>query len=180
MILSDKQILEARERGDIVITPFDPKCLGSNSYDVHLGEVLATYRDAILDAKENNEVEYLRIPEHGMTLYPGMLYLAVTIEHTFTQNYVPYLEGKSSSGRLGIFIHITAAKGDNGFKGHFTLEITVVKPVNVYAGMPIGQLTYFPTGECLNPYNAKETAKYNNEFTTDPKPIPYMGYKNFK
>jgi dCTP deaminase len=193
MILSDKQILEARERGDIVITPFDPKCLGSNSYDVRLGKNMAMYVTTeeywdietksyrrVLDCKKYNPVYEFEIPEKGFILNPKVLYLGVTLEHTFTPFHVPKFDGKSSTGRIGIFTHITAGIGDIGFKGHWTLEITCVEPVRIYAGMPIGQITFETSGECFNPYNAKQSAKYNNEFTTDPKPIPYMGYKNFK
>ena len=66
-----------------------------------------------------------------------------TLEYTETRRFVPFLEGKSSVGRLGIDIHATAGKGDVGFCNHWTLEISVSQPVRVYAGMPIGQLIYF-------------------------------------
>ncbi len=65
MILSDKRILEEMEKGTIKIEPYDRSCLGSNSYDVHLGKWLATYREHILDAKKHNEIEYFEIPEEG-------------------------------------------------------------------------------------------------------------------
>ena len=31
---------------DITITPFDEKCLGSNSYDLHLGSQLKIYKNS--------------------------------------------------------------------------------------------------------------------------------------
>ena len=58
MILTDKAILDAMERGEIVVEPFDRSCLGTNSYDVHLGSHLATYRDRVLDARKHNEIEH--------------------------------------------------------------------------------------------------------------------------
>ena len=51
MILSDKRILEEIDKGHIIIEPFKRDCLGTNSYDVHLGKHLATYRSRVLDAK---------------------------------------------------------------------------------------------------------------------------------
>ena len=57
MILSDSRILEEIEKGTIKINPYSRDCLGSNSYDVHLGKILATYRELILDAKKHNEIE---------------------------------------------------------------------------------------------------------------------------
>ncbi|MBL7803525.1 MAG: dCTP deaminase [Saprospiraceae bacterium] len=177
MILTDKKILESIAEGQIVIEPFDRNCLGTNSYDVHLGKTLAVYRDRVLDAKKHNEIDYLEIPEEGFVLQPGTLYLGVTEEYTETHNSVPFLEGKSSVGRLGIDIHATAGKGDVGFSNTWTLEISCVQPVRVYAGMPIGQLIYFLVeGDIENYYNKKGSAKYNQR--TD-KPVESMMWRNF-
>ena len=143
MILSDRRILEEIQKGNIVIDPFDREALGSNSYDVHLGPYLATYSERILDAKAHNQVQEILIPESGYILQPNTLYLGVTEEYTETHAQVPFLEGKSSIGRLGIHIHATAGKGDVGFCNTWTLEITVAQAVRVYSGMPIGQLIYF-------------------------------------
>lgn len=176
MILSDKRILEEIEKGTIVIEPYDRKYLGSNSYDVHLGKYLAVYNDTILDAKKHNKVSHFEIPAEGYVLQPGTLYLGVTEEYTETHAHVPFLEGKSSTGRLGIDIHATAGKGDVGFCNTWTLEISCVHPVRIYAGMPVGQLIYFPVeGEVINKYNKKENAKYTNRTI---KPVESMMWKN--
>src|SRR4029077_9578457 len=135
------------------------KGLGSNSYDVHLGRTLAVYKDAVLDSRKHNLVEMLEIPEGGLVLEPNRLYLGVTQEYTETHSHVPFLEGKSSVGRLGIDIHATAGKGDVGYCNTWTLEISVSLPVRVYAGMPIGQLIYFVVeGNVKNLYNKKDNA----------------------
>lgn len=176
MILSDKRILAEIENGNILIEPFRRDCLGSNSYDVHLGRFLAVYKDKELDAKKHNTIEEVLIPEEGFVLQPGMLYLGVTEEYTETHKHVPFLEGKSSTGRLGIHIHATAGKGDVGFCNTWTLEITVVHPVRVYAGMPVGQLIYFEVdGEVINPYHGKLNAKYTSRTE---KPVESMMWKN--
>lgn len=176
MILSDKQILDEIEKGNIVITPFDREFLGSNSYDVHLSKYLAVYKDKELDAKKHNQIEEIIIPEEGYVLQPDVLYLGVTQEYTESHLHIPFLEGKSSTGRLGIHIHATAGKGDVGFCNTWTLEITVVHPVRVYEGMPVGQLIYFEVvGEVLNPYNRKQNAKYT---TRTEKPVESMMWKN--
>lgn len=176
MILSDSKILEAIARKQIVIEPYSRDCLGSNSYDVHLGAYLAVYVDPILDARKHNKIRELTIPEEGFVLQPGILYLGVTEEYTETHGYVPFLEGKSSVGRLGIDIHATAGKGDVGFCNTWTLEISVSMPVRVYAGMPIGQLIYFTVdGDVENTYNNKVSAKYNQRTI---KPVESMMWKN--
>ena len=176
MILSDKRILEELEKGTIKITPYDRKDLGSNSYDVHLGKWLATYDNNVLDAKAHNTITYFEIPDEGYVLEPSGFYLGVTLEYTEPHAHVPFLEGKSSTGRLGIDIHATAGKGDVGFCNTWTLEISVTQPVIVYAGMPIGQLIYFVVnGEIENMYNTKPNAKYNSRTI---KPVESMMWRN--
>ena len=176
MIFSDKKILESLQTNDIIIEPFRIECLGTNSYDVHLGKWLAFYDDDVLDAKKHNTITHFEIPTEGYILQPGKLYLGATEEYTETHNAVPFLEGKSSTGRLGIDIHATAGKGDVGFCNHWTLEISVAMPVRIYVGMPIGQLIYFTVeGEINNYYNRKPNAKYNQR--TD-KPVESMMWKN--
>lgn len=176
MILSDQRILKAMEQGDIIVEPFKSECLGTNSYDVHLGRYLAVYKNHILDAKAHNEIQEVVIPPEGYIIHPGMLYLGVTEEYTETHCFVPFLEGKSSVGRLGIDIHATAGKGDVGFCNTWTLEISCVQPVRIYAGMPIGQLIYFTVdGDIKNLYNKKSDAKYTKRTI---KPVESMMWKN--
>jgi dCTP deaminase len=177
MILSDTQIQKAIDERRIVIRPFRPECLGSNSYDVHLGRYLATYRDGALDARKANAVEEFSIPPHGFVLVPGQLYLGVTEEYTETHDHVPFLEGKSSVGRLGIDIHSTAGKGDVGFCNYWTLEMSVKLPVRIYAGMPIGQLIYFEVaGTVAHGYDTKKSAKYR---VVSRHPTPSRMHLNF-
>ena len=176
MILTDKKILEGIENGEIVIEPFNRDALGTNSYDVRLGKHLATYKRFPLDAKLHNEIDHFEIGPEGFVIQPGTLYLGVTEEYTETHNAVPFLEGKSSIGRLGIDIHATAGKGDVGFCNTWTLEISCVHPIRVYAGMPIGQLIYFTIeGDVENYYNKKKDAKYNQRSQL---PVESMMWKN--
>ncbi len=176
MILSDTRILEEIEKGTIKIEPYDRRCLGSNSYDVHLGRLLAKYDDDVIDAKKHNTITHFEIPEEGIVLQPHQFYLGVTAEYTETHSHVPFLEGKSSTGRLGIDIHATAGKGDVGFCGNWTLEISVKLPVRVYAGMPVGQLIYFPVDGVIEiKYNEKKDAKYSGQPN---RPVESMMWKN--
>ncbi|MAL85623.1 MAG: dCTP deaminase [Opitutae bacterium] len=176
MILTDLSILAAIKQNNIVIEPYDRSCLGTNSYDVHLSKYLACYTDEVIDAKKHNEVKHFEIPEDGIVLQPGKTYLGSTIEYTETREFVPFLEGKSSVGRLGIDIHATAGKGDVGFCNHWTLEISVSQSVRVYSGMPIGQLIYFKVeGKVEVDYSNKDSAKYNQR---TPRPVESMMWKN--
>lgn len=146
----------------IDITPFDPESCGPNSYDVRLADTLLVYeRNVMLDMRMKCPTREVKIPVEGIELYPGEIYLASTIERTATAGLVPYLEGRSSVGRLGIFIHATAGRGDDGFGMDnpdgcpWTLEISVVQPVRIYAGVRIGQLTYYTLEGDRKPYAGK-------------------------
>ncbi|MCK5589197.1 MAG: dCTP deaminase [Candidatus Pacebacteria bacterium] len=175
-MLSDDEIKKGIENKTILIRPYNEKDLGSNSYDVHLSKFLAVYENHELDAKKHNKIKHFEIPPEGLVLQPNELYLGSTLEYTETFETVPVLEGKSSTGRLGIDIHATAGVGDVGFCGHWTLEISVTKPVRVYADMPIGQILYHKVyGKVNNPYHKKANAKYNEQAI---KPKESMMWKN--
>lgn len=155
-MLSGDEILKQMENGFIKIEPFDKENLAANSYLVHLGDELVIYENDVLECKKPNETRRIKIPEEGYILRPGELYLGRTVEYTETENFVPILNGRLSIAALGVTIHITAGFGDNGFKGTWTLEIMVVKPVRIYAGMKIGHLCYFPlVGRGDIKYNGK-------------------------
>lgn len=171
MILSGLEI-KNRLNKDIVIKPFDNKCLNPNSYNLKLHNELLIYSNSSLDMKIPNETKKILIPEDGILLQPGTLYLGRTVEYTETYNLVPMLEGRSSIGRLGLYIHVTAGFGDVGFKGHWTLEIHCVQPIKIYPNIEICQ-AYFHTieGNFIN-YSSN---KYQNNTDIQPSLL----YKDF-
>lgn len=147
MILSGAEI-QRRLGGDIVIEGYDPDRLNPNSYNLTLHNELMVYEEVVLDMAKPNRVRRMTIPEEGLVLSPNQLYLGRTVERTTTHNLVPQIEGRSSVGRLGLFVHVTAGFGDVGFSGFWTLEMFAVQPVRIYAGVPICQIFYHElTGE---------------------------------
>ena len=141
MILSGKEI-KSRIGDEIFIDPYDEKRINPNSYNLALHNELLVYKDSILDMKRINRVEKIIIPLSGLVLEPNRLYLGRTVEHTETKNLVPMLEGRSSIGRLGLFVHVTAGFGDVGFRGFWTLEIFCVQPIKIYPNVEICQVYY--------------------------------------
>ncbi|MCC6274317.1 MAG: dCTP deaminase [Leptospiraceae bacterium] len=141
MILTGKEILK-RSGKDIIIEPWDGKLLNPNSYNLRLHNEMIVYTRFPLDMKSPNPTEKVIIPETGITLEPGKLYLGRTLEYTETHNLVPMLEGRSSIGRLGMYVHVTAGFGDVGFKGFWTLEISVIHPLVIYPNVQICQIFY--------------------------------------
>ncbi len=158
MILSGREI--QRSLGTrIFIDPFDTARLNPNSYNLALHDTLLVYDYPVLDMRKPNPATELRIPPEGLVLQPRRLYLGRTVEHTRTEGLVPMLEGRSSIGRLGLFVHITAGFGDVGFSGYWTLEIFCVQPIRVYAGVEICQIFYHSIeGE----YDSYRSGKYQN------------------
>ena len=98
--------------------------------------------EVVLDMRQPNRTRRIEIPEEGMVLSPNQLYLGRTVERTETHNLVPMIEGRSSVGRLGLFVHVTAGFGDVGFAGYWTLEMFAVQPVRIYPGVAICQIFY--------------------------------------
>ncbi len=141
MVLSGHEI-KSQLGGNIVIDPFDESNLNPNSYNLTLHDELMTYEEVVLDMQRPNRVRRIAIPPEGLVLHANQLYLGRTIERTETHNLVPMIEGRSSVGRLGLFVHVTAGFGDVGFCGYWTLEMFAVQPVRIYPGVAICQIFY--------------------------------------
>ncbi len=188
MVLTGPEILRQMELGNIHISPFHPEHLGPNSYDVTLNSRLLVYRlpgGAVLDMKADNPVDALEIPETGLVLEPGILYLGCSNETATSCRFVPMFEGRSSIGRLGINTHITAGFGDVGW-GYlpdatgklqcqyptWTLEIEVVHPIRVYPNVRIGQV-YFMTPEGTLSF-------YKGKYTLQKEPRASQLFQDFK
>ncbi len=141
MILSGKEI-KRRLGDDIIIKPFNALQLNPNSYNLRLHDELLIYDESVLDMKKEHKLTKMTIPQEGLLLESRKLYLGRTVEYTKTNQLVPMLEGRSSIGRLGLFIHVTAGFGDVGFAGYWTLEMFCVHPVRIYPGVEICQIFY--------------------------------------
>ncbi|AOP32461.1 dCTP deaminase [Leptospira tipperaryensis] len=172
MILTGQEI-QKRIGKDIVINPYSEKLLNPNSYNLRLHEELLVYTELPLDMKKPNPAEKIIIPETGLLLKPGVLYLGRTLEFTETHNLVPMLEGRSSIGRLGMLVHVTAGFGDVGFKGFWTLEISVIQPLIVYPAVEVCQIFYHTVEGQITEYSS---GKYQANQGIQPS----MLYKDFE
>lgn len=171
MILSGKEILKHIGK-KIIIEPFDKNKINPNSYNLSLHNELFVYDKEILDMKKANETKKIIIPESGLLLQPNKLYLGRTNEFTNTNYFVPMLEGRSSTGRLGLFVHVTAGFGDIGFAGYWTLEIFCIQPIMIYPNVDICQIYYHTIQGDYELYNS---GKYQNNNGVQPS----LMYKDF-
>jgi len=172
MILSGLEI-KKNIGNAIKIQPFNETQLNPNSYNLKLHNELLVYEDEVLDMKKEHKYKKLMIPKDGLLLEPGKLYLGRTLEYTETLNFVPMLEGRSSIGRLGMFIHVTAGFGDVGFKGFWTLEIHCIHPIVVYPEVEVCQM-YFHTIE--GDFEEYSSGKYQKNTGIQPSLL----YKDFE
>jgi dCTP deaminase len=171
MVLSGEEI-KARQGADIRITPFCEECLNPNSYNLTLHNELLVYEEVVLDVKQPNRFRRINIPDEGMILSPGQIYLGRTVEHTETHNLVPMIEGRSSIARLGLFVHCSSGFGDAGFRGHWTIEMFAVQPIRIYAGLRICQIFYHELTGDVREYSSD---KYQNNRDVQPS----LFYKEF-
>ena len=164
MILTGEEI--RRRMGETInIDPYNPDNLNPNSYNLTLHDELMVYEEVVLDMRQVNRVRRIKIPETGLVLNPNQLYLGRTVERTETHELVPMIEGRSSIGRLGLFVHITAGFGDVGFCGFWTLEMFAVQPVKIYPGISICQIFYHEVAGEITEY---QSDKYQNNRDIQP------------
>ncbi len=164
MVLSGHEI-KRRLGEDIIIDPFDESRLNPNSYNLTLHNELMVYEEVVLDMRKANRVRRMSIPHEGIVLQPNQLYLGRTAERTETHNLVPMIEGRSSIGRLGLFVHVTAGFGDVGFCGYWTLEMFAVQPVRIYAGVAICQIFYH---DIFGDFTEYQSDKYQHNTDIQP------------
>ncbi|WP_328689993.1 dCTP deaminase [Streptomyces phaeochromogenes] len=172
MILTGPEIEEQVKTDAIRISPFDSQLLQPNSYNFHLGDRIGWYTGEVLDCARENSFEEHAIPSEGMVLEPDRIYLASTHEMIGSDCFVPIIRARSSTARLGLFVHCTADLIDIGSYGQLTLQLHAVQPVKIYPGLQIGQVTFWvPQGEIV-----LYTGKYQGSIG----PQPSLVHRDFE
>ncbi|MCA9332947.1 hypothetical protein KDA00_03665 [Candidatus Saccharibacteria bacterium] len=170
MILTGEEIKKEVANGNIVIYPFNPELVNPNSYNYHLGNVIIEIVDEIIDPKKPSAYRIIQLNDKGFVMKPNKLYLGSTVECIGSDYYVTSLIGRSSIGRLGLFLQITADLGNIGAKHHWTLELKVVQPLKIYPGMRIGQVSFWkPAG--------KKSMRYMGKYRDHTEPHYSMLYE---
>ncbi|MFI1204847.1 dCTP deaminase domain-containing protein [Streptomyces sp. NPDC020883] len=145
MILTGAEIARQRRRGAITIEPFDPEHVNPQSYNYCLGPTLRVHRTQRADTHTGHDLEEFVIPPEGAVLQPHTVYLGTTREVLGSTEHAMRLIGRSSLGRLGLFLQYSADLGHRGSCHKWTLELEATQPIRVYAGMRIGQVTFWNT-----------------------------------
>lgn len=158
MILTGPAIQAAVKNGGVFVEPFDKANLNPNSYNYHLADSLLVLGDG------GKPIRKVSLSQRGYVLKPGKVYLGATFERIGSDRYVTLLLGRSSIGRLGIFLNVTADLGHLGSCSHWTLELTVVQPVRVYPGIKIGQVSFWLTDD-------NSSHRYRGRYHRDSHPV---------
>lgn len=141
----------AIENGQLEIEDFSKEHLNPNSYNLTLAPRLLVYkprrwwtpwRKPLVWGEKNPPDAAVMIPGSGYVIRPGWFYLGSTLEYTKTKEFVPQLDGRSTSGRVSLHIHATAGLGDIGFEGCWTMEIYSIVPVRIFPYIRIAQISY--------------------------------------
>lgn len=147
MILTGKEIEKGVLSGDISLEPFTIEQINPNSYNYRIGNSVKVFKETVGDKPVFEE---LIISEDGMTLEPHTMYLANTFEVIGSKKYSMSLIGKSSMGRLGLFLQVSANLGHLNSKHKWTLELVATKKIKIYSNMIIGQVSFWENeGEWL-------------------------------
>lgn len=143
MILTGPEIKNQRAAGRLWIDPFEEQNLQPNSYDFTLGPVLLRYKNEGLDSARENPYDLITVGADGYLLDPSRIYLGHTVEIMGSDSFVPIIRGRSSFARLGLFVHVTADLIDIGSHNQWTLQLHCIQPLRLYAGMSVGQVTFW-------------------------------------
>lgn len=155
-ILSGPEIIKQVQAGNIEIDPYNESKVRANSYDVCISDQILILEEDILDLKVTPKFRRVTIPKEGMLLFPGQGYLGCTVERIKTVGYVPWVDGRSTTGRFFLQMHQTAGRGDDGFDGSLTLEIIATyKPIRIYTNMELAQISFLPIVGRRQPYNGR-------------------------
>lgn len=165
MILSDSSILNEMKAGNIKVEPFTYANLNPCSIDLTIARKFKMYNEEVIDVKKSNDVWEFTMNEDGTLILPGKVYLYHCNEIIGCKgNIRGKVEGKSSLGRYGLFVHVTAGFIDPGFEGSLVLELVATEPVRIYPGMKICQIEFARVeGEIIEPYDKKSGSKYHNQ-----------------
>ncbi|MFJ3881556.1 dCTP deaminase domain-containing protein [Streptomyces sp. NPDC090077] len=155
MILTGPEIQRQRALGALTIEPFDPALLNPVSYTYRLGPVLRTHRAGTADTHGELELDEVKIPDDGFVLMPGRVYLGTTMEEIGSTDFVASLIGRSSIGRLGLFVQYSADLGQLGACHSWTLELKASAPTIVRPGLKIGQVSFSVATSGRMPYTGR-------------------------
>lgn len=174
-ILSDKDIKKYLEKGEIEIYPLEDieKQVQPSSVDLRIGSEFKGFKiikKPFIDPKDSEDLDSYMDSMHiengeSFIIHPNEFALATTYETVkIPDNLVARVEGRSSMGRLGITMHVTAGYIDPGFKGKITLEISNIgkMPVALYPGQRACQIVFETmTSNADRPYgHAERDSKY--------------------
>ncbi|MCX7040601.1 MAG: dCTP deaminase [Spirochaetes bacterium] len=159
MILSDETLRKMIAEGSIGVEPLEPYQIQPASIDLRLGRSFLKIDENSLESLSlDSELPYVRIEKDEIVIPPQSFMLATTVEYIrIPPNVTAFVEGRSSIGRLGLFIQ-NAGWVDPGFEGTITLELFNANrlPLRLASGRRICQIVFaFMDKATRTPYAGK-------------------------
>lgn len=154
MILTGNELRRQIEMNNIVISPFALSQVNPNSYNYRLGSSLKVYDE------QQEKFRSVLIPKRGYVLEPHKMYLGHTKEVLGSNRYAMRLIGRSSLGRYGLFLQVSADLGHTTSCHQWTLELVATQSIRLYANMIIGQISFWHNFGEINCYG-KTFANFN-------------------
>ena len=170
-MLADRDIRKEFDEGNLGISDYKDfkKQLQPASFDFHLGREFKVIKDFPIDDTGKTDLSNIQTKSYfdSFSLASQDFVLAHTKESIrLPRDIAGKVDGRSSFGRLGVTVHITAGFLDPGFRGQVTLEVANLssRPISLKAGQRIGQFTFhYLTRPCEVSYDEKEDAKYQDQ-----------------
>ncbi|MBU1088532.1 dCTP deaminase [Patescibacteria group bacterium] len=173
MILTGSEISKQVKEGKIEISPFDPKSVTTNSYDLSLGSKFIRYNEQVIDPRKKAKYSEFKVSKsEGITLVPGDFVLGHSQEIFGSDFFVPIIHAKSGIARMGLFVHVTADLIDIGSHGNSTFQFFATLPVKIFPGMKIAQVSFWvPKGKII---------LYKGKYQSSMGPKPSMIYLDYQ
>ncbi len=168
-VLTHDKIIERINQGDIAISPFDPKSVGAASIDFHLGNQFRVFDENngiydLDDQADYKDISKLTKVNQEFVLHPNQMVLGITQERLqLSDNLCGWIEGRSSIGRMGLTVHITAGFIQPGVNNQQVLEIfnSAPIPLALHPGIAICQIVFQTT---------KGRARYKGQYQGQKSP----------
>lgn len=144
LILSDKTMQDMMDNGLLVVNPITKEQIQPASIDIRIGNSFAFVKESKKPVFLDQKLEYQTVETDRYILESHGFVLATTIEYFgLPSNLTAFAEGRSSIGRLGLFIQ-NAGWVDPGFHGQITLELFNASPraIVLESGRRVGQMVF--------------------------------------
>lgn len=153
MILTGSEIIRNIRKGQLQIEPFNIENINPNSYTYSICDEMHIINASLEEKGLVYSKEIVSLIDGKWLLKKGCLYLTTTLERIGSKHFVVSLIGRSSIGRFGLFVQISANLGHQGSFHRWTLELRPSIDIYIYPYQPLGQVSFWCVQGTSQPYS---------------------------